>query len=404
MALAIPSNGTSAHPVVTVTASSNAAADADTGVESPSLSYPSARARFEFEPGRGNEGTKILMVEWEDDETTKNIRGTWSISWDGQTQGLAAEDRGHGKGNQSLKENDSQVKEHRLFFMLPPRVSVPPTVVLTLRPAGETSKSEEVVWNTNPLPAIFPPSLTAKSGESAQGKGVLHTLWAKKRLQTLSREIDREAADNVEGVALAMAIREKEWIESSFGVSLEAKRRPPRIPIPVGDVPLSPATPMSPGGSRLADRLKGLKIQTGDSDLKPRSGMSLEAQLVSPEESDVAFPSISAFGGANLAALAAKPPQVPTPRRVPSATATAAAASKVRQESTMGSLSGIVSGTSNPAAETAAAAGHEGEEEEGDLFAMPLSARSPDMTKSPFAFARSETGKHAPLTEQQKVS
>ena len=37
-------------------------------VESPSLSSSNALARFEFEPGKGKNGTKVLMVEWEEDD------------------------------------------------------------------------------------------------------------------------------------------------------------------------------------------------------------------------------------------------------------------------------------------------------------------------------------------------
>jgi hypothetical protein len=31
-----------------------------------------ALARFEFEAGKANEGTKILMIEWEDDDLTRS--------------------------------------------------------------------------------------------------------------------------------------------------------------------------------------------------------------------------------------------------------------------------------------------------------------------------------------------
>ena len=64
-------------------------------VESPSISSTNALARYEYEAGHGNAttGTKILMVEWEDDDTTRGVRGDWHISWDGSTRGLPANDQ-----------------------------------------------------------------------------------------------------------------------------------------------------------------------------------------------------------------------------------------------------------------------------------------------------------------------
>lgn len=67
---------------------------------------------------------------------------------------------------------------------------------------------------TNPLPAIFPPEL----GVNVQvQKGVLHTIWAQKRLSALQDEIALEMK-NGEGVGLEIALREKKWIEDNFGV------------------------------------------------------------------------------------------------------------------------------------------------------------------------------------------
>ena len=131
----------------------------------------------------------------------------------------------------------------------------------------------------NPLPAIFPPELGA-TGRSAGKKGVLHTIWAKKRLQVLEREIQEECRSNAEGVALQMALQEKEWIESNFGVnakgndgqdvsSSESVSASATRTVP--SYPMGPATPVSPtSGTKLGEKLKGLKLQTGGSDLPPR--------------------------------------------------------------------------------------------------------------------------------------
>jgi hypothetical protein len=356
-------------------------------VDPPPLSPPAARARFEFEPGRGNEGTKVLMVEWEDDNTTGHIHGAWTVSWEGKSHVLPAEERQEGT------IDNTAVQEHRLFFLLPPGISVPATVTLTLDPDGD---EKQVVWKANPLPAIFPPGLSDPSiaSQASRSKGVLHMLWAKKRLQTLSREIEREASLNVEGVALEMACREKEWIENNFGLSATAHEIPSaRRQIFPGDNPRSPTTPMSPGGSRLTEKLKGLKLQTGSSDLRPKAG-SREEQFVSPEDEDVAVPSYSAIRDAIPDILTAKPPQpLSSPQRRGTPQHPNSVVRTMQQDSS-GSLDGRLSESEGSARD---------EEDERGLFALPLSPRSPDMTKSPFSFAKSDTMKYV-KENRQRVS
>lgn len=265
-------------------------------VESPSISSTNALARFEFEAGHGKEGTKILMVEWEDDESTRGIRGEWQILWEGKTTVLPADDK---------PSNDV----NRFYFLLPPGVAVPSIVTLTHRPQDGTKSP--VVWHTNPLPAIFPPELGA-SARSTGKKGVLHTIWAKKRLQVLQREIDAESKNNAEGVGLLMAVQEKEWIEQNFGVSA----KPTGLSISVAEpavASMGPASPRSPGGGRLMEKLRGLKLGTSEKALSSKQDFS-EGPLfnpLSPESSDVAVSSFAAFKGANPSVLAAKPPQVP---------------------------------------------------------------------------------------------
>lgn len=222
----------------------------------------SALARFEFEAGRGNEGTKILMVEWEDDDLTRSSAGSWHVSWEGKTTVLPA---------------DEQTSENtrRFYFLLPPGVTIPPVVTLTYTPhpsSASTVKPESV--QLNPLPAIFPAELGA-TARTAGKKGVLHTIWAKKRLQVLEKEIREEFIKNSEGVAVQMAIQEKEWIESNFGVS--APSAPQNVlsssPAPSSEAPsYPPTTPISPaGGRKLGEKLKGLKLQTSEMDLAKRA-------------------------------------------------------------------------------------------------------------------------------------
>lgn len=213
-----------------------------------------ALARFEFEPGKGNDGTKILMVEWEDDDTTRSPAGSWHVSWNGKKTVLPADER-----------TDEHVR--RCYFLLPPGATIPGSIIVTYEPppnSAETVKEQNTL-QVNPLPAIFPPEL-GTTARSAGKKGVLHTIWAKKRLQSLEKEIKAESTYNPEGVALEMALQEKEWIESNFGV---AGRPAVSQPTSLSPAPISPVTtPISPtGGKKLGDKLKGLKIQTSQNDL-----------------------------------------------------------------------------------------------------------------------------------------
>ena len=290
------------------------------------------------------------MVEWEDDSATRKIHGKWTVSWEGKSHIVAASER---------SQDDDSGSEHRLFFLLPPGVSVPAIVTLTLEPATDGRK---VVWQTNPLPAIFPPGLAAPAvaGAPAPTKGVLHTLWAQTRLQTLAREIEREASLNVEGVALEMALREQRWIEATFGVtcnsaaSTDTRRAPPAAD--------SPRSPISPATARLSEKLRGLKIHTADAHLQRRRTGADADEAVAP------YSAFRETARTLRAVPAQRPAQVPA-----------------RQQDSSGSLDGVISGGED----SSGADGDDGDD--AGLFALPLSPRSPDMTKSPFSFAKKDT-------------
>lgn len=204
----------------------------------PALSSAKALARFEFESGRGNEGTKVLMVEWEDDLATPSTTSDWTIEWPGKTTVLSARAGAEG----SL---------HRVYFLLAPEASIPARV--TLSQDGRT-------MHTNPLPALFPPELGV-TATTAGKKGVLHTVWGKQRLSVLQKEIDTEMQKNGEGVGLEMALQEKQWIEENFGVFTRATTE------------IQPASPKSPAlaGGKLSEKLKGLKLGTSPQDLGKQS-------------------------------------------------------------------------------------------------------------------------------------
>lgn len=357
---------------------SNAARDSPV-VESPSLTSGNALARFEFEPGRSKDGTKVLMLEWEEDDTTKPLSGDWELSWEGKRTVLPA------------KEDDSPGAVNRLYFLLGPGVGIPVTVKL---------QKGDVSWRTNPLPAIFPPELGAKAGK----KGVLHTIWAKKRLQVLQREIETESKENAEGIGLEMAVAEKEWIETNFGVAA----KPGSIAIPQQSAMASvmgsgsgylnsPTSPRSPGGGRLMDKLKGLKIGTSESDLAKKDEQPIHNPL-SPESSDVAVGSFGSFaelkGAAPTSTLAAKPPQPPQQqqtRKIAAQKPPDSFAAQQRQQTGMGSLNAFAAGDVGFSQQSNEPAGGDDDDE---LFALPMSPRSPEMTKSPFSFATQDTNRY----------
>ncbi|KAF2666063.1 hypothetical protein BT63DRAFT_427855 [Microthyrium microscopicum] len=347
----------------------------DDHVSSPSLSTPLASARFEFENGRGNDGTKVLMVEWEDDADTRRLNGTWTVSWEGKPPHvLPAEEKAEiaspHDDDSAPSTADSEVSmrqsSHRLYFFLGPKKSVPATVTLTLTPSD--NKSQPIVWKTNPLPAIFPAGLA--NSKTKNGKGVLHNIWAEKRLEKLGREIQEEAQSNCEGIALQMAISEKEWIEEKFGLAT----KPRTLNIRPHDIPQSPTSPLSPTGRRLSEKLRGLKLQTVDSPVRPAN-------------EEVAVP----LCRGKVQKLAAAAESAPAPQ--PQITAILPPVSTFNTPQTASSLFSIGALLSGQATPSTGLSMHQHAEEE-ELFALPLSPRSPDMAKSPFSFAAEDTRRY----------
>ena len=139
------------------------------------------------------------------------------------------------------------------------------------------------------------------------------------------------------------------------------------------------------------EKLKGLKLSTGDKELAPtpalESGPGWHNPL-SPEGSDVAISGFSSFaalkGEPDLAVLAAKPPQPPAQQR--KVVAQRPPDSFQQRQSGMGSLNAFAA----PSFSSPPAVGDD--KDEDDLFALPMSPRSPEMTKSPFTFAAQDTG------------
>jgi hypothetical protein len=243
-------------------------------IETPtSPSSGLARSRFEFETDKRNEGTKILMVEWdvvvqEQDgglEEGGDSNG-WEVSWEGKGAVLPVRDVD--------PEDGSNI--HRVYFLLPPGAPVPALVDIARKGAGDgASNGTATILRTKPMPAIFTAELT--STQDAGRRGVLHTIWAKRRLAELKSEIAAEMRANGESVGLEMAVQEQQWIVDHFGLAPDpGMPRPAKLHIPQSSA--GPASPRSPLGGRLGEKLRGLKLATSPADLAAASqGMSVFA-------------------------------------------------------------------------------------------------------------------------------
>ncbi|KAK3394853.1 hypothetical protein B0H63DRAFT_59945 [Podospora didyma] len=332
-------------------------------VETPtSPSSGLALSRFEFETGKGNEGTKILMVEWDTaigsqpaadkkQEPTGDSReysGDWEVSWEGKTTVLPIRDA----------DPDAGSHVRRVYFLLPPGAHVP--ALVSIAPKNRNGLPVNTVLRTKPMPAIFPAELAG--GQEAGRRGVLHTIWAKKRLAELQAEIVVEMKSNGESVGLEMAMQERQWIVDHFGlVPEQGVPQPTRLHIP--QTPVSPTSPRSPIGGRLGEKLRGLKLATSPAELAAaathasRSAHPRTQTLIttlSPNPSGVVVSSFASFGG-----------RIPT---------------KDSGNGVVSSLDTMLESTAVPPA-----VGGADDTTEEELFALPMSPRSPEMARSPFS-------------------
>lgn len=302
------------------------------GAESPiSPSSTNALARFEFETGKGNEGSKVLMVEWDCShadgrEICSGDREGWTISWGGKSAAYPIYD--------DVKSTPSAL---RAYLLVPENAQIPPSVTISHSPTGRT-------LTTKCMPAIFAPGLGVSPPDSGK-RGVLHTIWAKKRLSELEAEIAKELQTNSEGVALEMVIQEKQWLMEHFGfVDPDAQKQP---------VPQTPQSPRSPIGGRLGEMLRGLKLSTSPTELARAPGTV-------PQQAPHPIPR-NALHPVSTTSLS-----IPKPGSGPA----------------VASLDAIMGG-SQPVAPVS-----QTREPEDELFALPMSPRSPEMTTSPFSLLK----------------
>lgn len=247
-----------------VSAEASAPPDAVPAADLHGVSAPAPAPGFHAHPGAALAGTTKATG---DAGTSRRLASTssssnWEVSWPGKTTVLRAADADSdsppASSSSSLVDHNST--RRRVYFLLPPEAPVPATITLT-PPAGDPRSS----LTLKPLPAIFPPGFDAEAGI----RGVLHTIWARRRLAALDREMADELRANAESVGLEMALAEKQWIQDTF------LKAPPRH---------SPVSSRSPVASRLGDKLRGLKLATSPADLTPSLSGKKHAydQLISP--------------------------------------------------------------------------------------------------------------------------
>lgn len=218
-------------------------------------------ARFEF----SDAGSKILMVEWVPDAVGPPVANDdsgvdedtpWEVSWPGKQTFLPARDSEHQLSPTTSDKSSSEPSpRRRIFFLLPPNSPVPTDVTIT--------PPSRPPITLKPLPAIFPEGFFLD--EAAGPRGVLHTIWAKKRLRELQKEIEDEMRSNAESVGVEMALAEKQWIADNFLPRSEEEQKIKSI----GDAGMTPISPRSPIGGKLGEKLKGLRLGTSPADLVP---------------------------------------------------------------------------------------------------------------------------------------
>lgn len=318
-------------------------------VETPtSPSSALTLSRFEFETGtKGNEGTKILMVEWDAaaaveaaaaksregavQERARNGVDDWDVSWDGKEALTVL----------PIRDGEAPPGSLRVYFLVPPGAPIPTLVTIS-----KTSGLTEL--RTKPLPAIFPDGLVS---EDKGTRGVLHTIWAKRRLQELEAEIAAEMKSNGESVGLEMALQERQWIVDHFGLEIDTSSAE-AIPLaPHSPGGTSPASPRSPIGGRLGEKLRGLKLATSPAEL------------------------LAAKEAVNTKKQAERKITVFTPE-------TGGAGLGLATSGGLASLGAVMESGSSAVAPV------RGGDTEEDLFALPMSPRSPEEAKSPFSMLK----------------
>ncbi|KAK6958200.1 hypothetical protein Daesc_000995 [Daldinia eschscholtzii] len=354
------------EPVTTSSFTAGHAAPEPCVIDSPiSPASPNAFARFEFETGRGNDGSKILMVEW---DPTPSGEDGWVVTWETKTTTFPVIEKVEDDEEGTDKEGQ---RRQRVYFLLPSDATVPPAVTISHKDSGRALTAKA-------MPAIFAPGLGIGSRDAGR-RGVLHTIWARLRAGQLQDEIHAELRDNSESVGLEMAVQERLWIIDHFG--LDDLRVPDANPSAEDNDSISqapPQSPRSPIGGRLGEKLKGLKLATSPSDLvNHHSGSHYSHHHHHHQQHDPYIPK--------------RDPPPPGRREAPALrTGAGADAGNVASlDAVLGGDKGGVATSSSSSYAAQAQAQAQAKETEDELFALPMSPRSPDMGAiSPFSLLK----------------
>jgi hypothetical protein len=196
---------------------------------------------------------------------------------------------------------------------------------------------------------------------------------AGKRLKQLQKEYDREVKINSEGVGAVMAYTDLTWVVQHFGLQhpypAEAQT------IQQQEIPPTPQSPRSPVGGKLGEKLRGLKLATSPSELTNMGGKpsTLLKILIA---STVAYFLIVNIG-----------PKYNQHYFTPGSSGTTAL-SRTRlpgsSEPGVASLDAMVEGVQAPSVRPPIRS----QATDDELFALPMSPRSPEMMKSPFSLIK----------------
>ncbi|KAK6187992.1 hypothetical protein LQW54_013576 [Pestalotiopsis sp. IQ-011] len=318
-------------------------------VESPGTpSSPNAWARFEFETGCGNEGTKVLVVEWDptDDKSSSAI-DDWDVSWGGKVP----------RARNQVKEADGSGSSTtlRVLVLIEDDVQVPSVVTIAQRSSGRALLAR-------PMPAIYTAALGADVAKASGRRGVLHTQWAEKRLEQLRTEYDRELQTNSEGVGAAMAYEDLTWVVEHFGLRHPYEEDGP----PPQSSRHQAMPPRSPVGGKLGEKLRGLKLATSPSELLNTTGQRQNPHYFTPGSSGTTAPGLPRSSG-----------------RLVTGTSSGSGSGGVASLDAM-----VKNNSSGSGMQAGRPPLHDTQATEDELFALPMSPRSPEMEISPFSLIK----------------
>ncbi|QGI75625.1 hypothetical protein CEK25_000531 [Fusarium fujikuroi] len=300
-------------------------------------------ARFEF----SDAGTKVLMVEWYPDAVPGPAASANCPADTPGEQSAPAADRISATEPAPASAPVDSINRTCWQVSWPgkstnlPAADLEPDSGAGTAPASSSRQRRRRVFFLLPADATVPstititppgsPSLTLKPlpaifppGLAADpgNRGVLHTLWARQRLAAIDREVADELRNNSEGVGVEMALAERQWILDTF---INAPQLPSdSMPRPVATPSTTANTFMSPISQSHPFQPRGRDIAVSSHEAMASNASTGPISLNAALHGDIT-------------------------------TAASAPARPLRRD------------------------------DDDELFALPMSPRSPDMKKSPFS-------------------